>query len=462
MKVDRPYARPRNASNSFLTALVADVRGNVFELDGYAAVGMSDVLRRPLRVSQTLPMPHGSELMFLPDRRPVVWDTAVGRMTVLSQNPFQPDEPLFPVAAFNSPGYVATAASAYEEEDSAASLPLFSFGAVGWHRGRFRSAVIRVDAEPRQDLRRMPREKVAAGIEQMRRRLPGNRLRRHLETCALTYGCPAAKNFFLGRFEAPLPTAVACNAECLGCLSLQKDSGVPASQQRIGFTPTPDEIAAVALAHLSRVENAVVSFGQGCEGEPLTAARVIEPAIRRIRGATDSGTINMNTNAGRPDVLERLWQAGLDSMRVSLNSVRADCYAGYFRPRGYGFDDVLASIDAALARGRFVSVNYLNLAGFTDSADEAAALENFLSRHPVHMIQWRNLNFDPLRYWRVMAEAAPPSPPIGMACLIERIRRKFPALKHGYFNPPKERFDFSGAVRPLMRRAAKQKKETDR
>ena len=36
-----------------------------------------------------------------------------------------------------------------------------------------------------------------------------NRLFRHLETCALTYGCPAAKNLFLCRYEAPLPTSPA-------------------------------------------------------------------------------------------------------------------------------------------------------------------------------------------------------------------------------------------------------------
>jgi len=53
---------------------------------------------------------------------------------------------------------------------------------------------------------------------------------------------------------------------------------------------------------------------------------VIEPAIRAIRSITGRGTINLNTNAGMPDRLGRLCEAGLDSIRVSLNSVRRHCY----------------------------------------------------------------------------------------------------------------------------------------
>jgi pyruvate-formate lyase-activating enzyme len=286
----------------------------------------------------------------------------------------------------------------------------------------------------------MPQEKVIAGVEGMRKTLPGNRLRAHLEKCALEYGCPAGKNFFLGRYEAPLPTARACNASCLGCLSLQEKGVIPHSQDRIAFTPTPEEIAGVALTHIRRVERAVVSFGQGCEGDPLLAADTIEPAIRMIREETAAGTINLNTNGGRPDILVRLLKAGLDSVRISLNSIRKLPYKVYFRPRGYAFEDVTAGIDEALSMGKWVSVNYLNCPGFTDSPEEADALEAFLQAHPVNMIQWRNLNFDPLRYGEIMNEVSPPGDPIGMGPLIDRIRRTFPRLRHGYFNPPKERF----------------------
>jgi len=433
-------------TNPLLTAVVANQAGEIFELDGYAAVGMDGPLLKPLAVNQTRKIPYGSELMFLPDRKPILYNLATRRCETLAENPHAPGEPLYPVAAFNSPGYVISYISAYEEKQNAGYLPLFSYGAVGWQRGNFRTAVVLVDPEPRQDLRQMKREDVVAGVNVMRKQLPANRLRAHLENCALQYGCPAGKNFFLGRYEAPLPTAKQCNARCLGCLSLQQETGIPPSQDRITFTPSPAEIAQVALAHINRVKHSVVSFGQGCEGDPLLAAEVIEPAIRQIRSQTPHGTINMNTNGSRPDVVEQLFAAGLDSIRVSLNSVRETCYQAYFRPNGYRFADVLKSIEIALAGKKFVAINYLNSPGFTDTPEEIAALTGFLHKYPIHLIQWRNLNFDPIRYWKKMNAAEPHGEPIGMEKLLNRICKQFPKLKFGYFNPPKENFGKKGEV----------------
>jgi molybdenum cofactor biosynthesis enzyme MoaA len=423
-----------------VTALVANSTGEIFELDGYAAVGMDGISRVPLTLDHTRSMPFGSELMYLPDRRPILFNTRNNRFETLKEDPYAPGEPIFPVAVFNSPGYVNSYLCAYDEIKNAQPLPLFSYGAVGWHRGKFRSAVVCVDREKRQDLRLMKPADVAAGIEKMRKLMPANRLRAHLEKCALQFSCPAGKNFFLSRYEAPLPTARRCNARCLGCLSYQNKSGIPRSQDRIAFTPSAEEIAEVALAHIKRVKKSVVSFGQGCEGDPLLAADVIETAIGLIRSHTDRGTINMNTNAGLPRDLRRIIDSGLDSIRVSMNSMREDCYHAYFRPKGYRFSDVLKSIELALESGIFVAVNYLNCPGFTDTPQEIKALRRFLNRYPIQMIQWRNLNFDPLRYLKVMNRAAQNGKPIGMQRLLKQIRREFPNLKYGYFNPPKEKF----------------------
>ncbi len=434
-------SKPLNRKKpELLTAVVANEKGEIFDLEGFAAVGADGPLLSPMTTADTIELPHGSELMFLPDRRPVLMNLATGQAQPLDRNPYAPGEPIFPVAAFNSPGVVLARSCAYEERPGAQDLPLFAYGAVGWHRPGFRSATIVVDREPRQDLRRMPRDKIVSGIEHMRTQLPDNRLARHLEHCALTYGCPAGKNFFLGRYEAPLPTSRSCNARCLGCISLQHESRLTSSQNRIAFTPSAEEVAGVALAHIRRVKHSVVSFGQGCEGDPLMAARIIGPAITIIRSKTPDGTINMNTNASLPHVLAPLLDAGLDSLRVSMNSVRELCYSTYFRPRGYRFAQVVESIDLAITKGKHVAINYLNCPGFTDSPEETAALAVFLEQHPVHLIQWRNLNIDPQRYLQRMNAATPLGPPVGMDRLLQMIRKHFPNLQHGYFNPPKERF----------------------
>ncbi len=428
------------SATQYVTALAANEKGEIFDLEGYAALGMSGNSFQPLTLESTKKIPQGSELMYLPDRKPIYYNIGKGKNETLEYNPFNPEEPIYPVSAFNSPGYVITANPAYEERENTGPLPLFFFFAAGWYKDGFRTAVCLVDREPRQDLRRMPEYKVVAGTKRMRKKYPDNRLIGHVEGCALTHGCPAAKNFFIGRYEAPLPTSIRCNANCVGCISLQKDKEIPCCQERISFTPTPEEIAELALEHIGRVEKSVVSFGQGCEGDPLTAAKVIEPAIRLIRSRTEKGTLNLNTNAGDTANLRKLIDAGLDSIRVSLNSARKKCYEAYFRPKSYHFHNVLKSIDLAAEKGLFVSVNYLNMPGITDSPEEYDAFRFFLENHAVNYIQWRNLNFDPLRYWALLNQVESHGKPLGIVNVISLLKKINPYVGHGYFNPPKENF----------------------
>ncbi len=431
----------KDKKEQFATAVVANSAGEIFDLDGYAAIGMAGSQLVPLKYSDIIKLPYGSELMMLPDRIPLLYNIASRKIEKLEFNPFGPNEKVFPVAAFNSPGFVITYNCAYQENKDAGLLPLFSYGAVGWHKDGFCSAVHQVDQEKRQDLRFMKKEDVVSGIGRMRKKMPDNRLRGHLEKCALTYSCPAAKNFFLSRFEAPLPTSQTCNANCLGCLSLQKDSPISCSQDRISFTPSVREIVEITLAHFAKVEQAVVSFGQGCEGEPLLAAKVIEPAIRQIRAQTSKGTINLNTNGSLPNVLDQLLVAGLDSIRISINSLSPDCYHTYFRPGGYEFKDVMKSIQLALEKKKHVALNYLNCPGFTDTPGEITALIRFLHEYPSNMIQWRNLNYDPVSYLKAMEPAGPNGKPAGMLNLLNLIKKTFPKIKFGYFNPPCEKFN---------------------
>ncbi len=428
----------KQKNNQFVLApVVANKKGEIFDLQGFGAAAMQG--KNPVLLTQkdTIKMPHGSELMMLPGHKPVVFNFNTEKFEVLDENPYSPGEKICPVAIFNSPGFVNRYFCAYENNNL---LPLFSYCASGWGEGGFRSAAICVETERRQDLRLMPLKQVKSGVTVMREKYPDNRLMRHLERCALEYGCPAAKNFFIGRFEAPLPTSKACNADCLGCISLQETDRLIACQDRISFTPFPNEISEVALEHILKVKNGIVSFGQGCEGDPLTAFSVIKPAIKAVREITPLGTINMNTNAGMPERLKELFDVGLDSIRVSMNSVRKSCYTAYHRPKTYDFADVIKSIETAGEKGKFVSINYLNCPGVTDSELEFEALKKFLKKLPVNMIQWRNLNYDPLNYFRIMEKAGGKSRPLGMSHIIAELEELFPDLIHGYFNPPKEEF----------------------
>ena len=54
------------------------------------------------------------------------------------------------------------------------------------------------------------------------------------------------------------------------------------------------------------------------------------------------------------------------------------------------------------------------------------------------MIQLRNLNIDPEMYLRAVTEAGHVVAPMGLMVWLRELRRRFPALRFGYFNPPRE------------------------
>ncbi len=334
--------------------LTADTQGNITEFVELEAVGMSNGhFYRPER-EDFIALPEGSELFALPGRLPVGWNPTTGEPVLLDQDPHSKGQPVQAVAAFISPAHTSIFSSGYQTQPNAPRLPLFAYTAVGWHQGKFWVTAFRSDLDKRQDQDQYDQTTVEKRTKKKLKACKNNRLIQHLGKCCLTYGCPAARNYFLDRWEAPLPTSPDCNAHCAGCISFQPSESCSATQDRITFVPTPSEISEIATAHLLQAENPIVSFGQGCEGEPLLQTDVLEAAIRLIRAKTSRGTINLNSNCSLPDSVAQLARAGLDSIRVSLNSVQDKYYNRYYRPKGYTFSDVKRSIKVMKYRGRFV------------------------------------------------------------------------------------------------------------
>ena len=195
---------------------------------------------------------------------------------------------------------------------------------------------------------------------------------------------------------------------------------MPSPQARIGYEASAEELAGVAVDHLERVTDGIVSFGQGCEGEPLLRSTTIAAAIRLIRERRRNGTINLNTNGSLPSALERCIEAGLDAVRVSLNSFRPRVYAAYYRPVGYALEDVLESIRLAVRAGVRTSLNLLTHPGVTDEEEEVTAADAFLRDVPVAMVQTRTLNIDPEWYFSAVGR---PRNPLGMARAIDALTR---------------------------------------
>jgi pyruvate-formate lyase-activating enzyme len=385
-----------------------------------AAVARSGWVEAP--ADRLIPLPPGAALMHLPDRRAVGRDASGTRVVV--------DE--LAVAAVLPPGYLRTWLPAYEEEAGTPVLPLYGYAAVAAVDGVPHVAAQRTDRWDAWNPARYHDRDVDRGITAAARALPANRLVPHLAVCATDYRCLTAKNLFLRRGEGAIPVSPACNAACLGCISEQWGE-VDSPQTRLALAPSATEIAELAAWHLAANQGNFVSFGQGCEGEPLTRGRALVEATRRIHAAAPQAAIHINTNGSRPRVLEALCGAGLNSARISIFSLDDESFRAYYRPVGYGLDDVAACADTLLGASGQVTINLLTFPGITDRPAEIDALTAFVREHGVQQVQLRSLNVDPLWLLRRIPER---SPGIGMGAFVRELRRRFPELRLGNFTRP--------------------------
>jgi pyruvate-formate lyase-activating enzyme len=374
-----------------------------------------DELREPLadggivreaHPDELIPAPPGTMPMVLPGRRPLLRDGVATRRQTL--------------AVMLPAGYTRLLLPAYARAGDAPALPLFGYTFACVVDDELHVAAMRTDESEDWQPRRFAEGELEAILE---RRIESDRLNRVLRQvalCSREYGCFTAQNVFLERGEAALPVSPKCNARCVGCISEQDpEAGLPSPQVRLTFETTAEELSRVAIHHLERVPDGIVSFGQGCEGEPLLRSVTIAKAIEQIRAARSNGTINLNTNGSMPSALKRCIDAGLQAVRISLNSFRPDVYAAYYRPAGYALADVFESLQVASDCGLRVSLNLLTHPGVTDEEAEVRAMQALLQRVRVDMIQTRTLNIDPEWYFETVGR---PANPRGMRAAIEAIR----------------------------------------
>ncbi|MQL53104.1 radical SAM protein [Desulfofundulus thermobenzoicus] len=435
----------------------ADEAGRFFDHPGLAAVGRTGDRFVEITPRELIPLPEGASLVLIPGGHPVGLDRR-GNFVLLEHLPGKgrshpsgewadhfrsgggPDVQeragrergalhhtrgasarAFALAALLPQGYTRTLLPAYRRPGGEKPLPLFGYTAVAWGRGRLWAAARRTDDPQRWDPRHYNTPELPGLVQEGLKKHPGNPILAQLAHCALDYSCFTAQNIFYRRWEGGVPVSPVCNARCLGCISEQPAGCCPSPQGRIKTSPSLEAVVEICGEHLRTAAGAIVSFGQGCEGEPALAAGVIAPAVARVRRTVSRGTVNMNTNAGHTAGIERVVDAGVDSLRVSLISARPEIYNAYHRPRGYGLEDVARSIKLARRAGVFVSLNLLVLPGLTDREGEIRSLLAFIRETGVQMVQLRNLNIDP----DYLFDRLPPCPgePLGIPQLIHRLQQ---------------------------------------
>ena len=404
-----------------ITAVYADRSGNIREADGLLALGRIGMQHIRLTPDDLIPLPESADLMFMPDH------AAVGENVLGQEQSVEGTA----VAAILPQGYTRTHLPAFHRGHDAAALPLYGYTAVVSYRGQLHAAAVYTDENEKWDPGNYNGKELKKLVRRTMKDLPHNRIVEQVGNCSLQYHCLTAQNLFYRRWECGVPTSPVCNANCLGCISLQSSECCPSPQERITFAPTAEEIAEVGIYHLSLAPDGIISFGQGCEGEPSLAADRIAAGIQKIRTVTPRGQINMNSNAGFPAGMRKIVDAGLDSLRVSMISAREESYDAYYRA-SYKLDDVKTSIRYALDYGVYVSLNLLHFPGFTDRAEELEAWQEFFRALPVHMIQMRNLNIDPTLFLQTMPTAA--GDPVGTRVFIDTLHTEFPQLVIGSFS----------------------------
>jgi pyruvate-formate lyase-activating enzyme len=412
--------------------LYSDGKGNIFEDTSLYVVGRSGWDAMPVPEDEWIELPQGGQLYELPGRRGIGIDVKTGDMRLCEKG--------WAVAAFIPPAHTGFYLAAYETAPDAPTLPLFCYTAVGWHNSTFFVPATRIEEDIRQECEGFDIQKVEQGVEHLLKAYPHNRLVSHLaNNCALTYHCPAARNYFMGRWECPIPSSPACNANCVGCISFQpEDESIVSTQDRLTFKPTAAEIVEYTVPHLETAPYPIVSFGQGCEGEPLLMWETIRESIIEIRKHTPKGSININTNGSKPNAVRALCEAGLNSIRVSTNSARPEIYLPYYRPNNYQFEDIVESLKVVREFGGWTSINYFVFPGMTDSVAEYEALRKLIIDTDLCMIQWRNFNIDPDWYLGKIG-VIDSGEILGVKQLMQLLKEEFPNLKYGYFNPPIER-----------------------
>lgn len=412
-------------------AVYSDGKGNIFEDNKLFAVGRSGQNIYPLYLDEMIPLPNGSDLFEIPGRKTMGYNRH-GELITRSDG--------FASAAFIAPANTQLSIAAWKNEPNAPVLPLYAYTAVGWYKGNFYVPAVRIDSDIRQDCQHFNQKVIIKRGKEILKKYPQNRLVNHLvENCAYVYLCPAARNFVMDRWEAPVPTSPTCNARCVGCISHQdkKESPISETQHRLDFVPTVDEIVEFIVPHMENAPNAVMSFGQGCEGEPLMQWELLRDTIKAVRAKTSKGIINLNTNGSKPQAVEELFKAGLDSIRVSMNSAQEKWYNMYIRPVGFKQADAWESLRVARRYNKWASINYFVMPGLTDTAEEFDALKNLITDTKLSMIQWRNFNIDPdWLFSRI--EYTDSSEPIGVRNVMNQIRSQFPNVYFGYFNPHAE------------------------
>ena len=340
------------------SAVHSDRSGRVYVSADWAACAFDGA--RTIELDTAIPLPEGATLV--PLAREAEGLDRLGRV-----RPIGPSR--WALGAVLPAGYTRTLHPAYRDEGlreaPLAPLPTTAVCADD-------SGALYVAAVPTAPAPATPPSGTTGSVEAR----SGNRLARQLARCARDHACADARAALRGDGVAALPVSARSN-ESPPPVVAPRARPDASPRETAAFRPSAAEIAEIALAHFQAGGDAV-SFGRACEGEPLTAVRLLEDAIARIRQALPTARIHIETNGSSSSALRRLIDAGLGEVTFRLGSARTDTYDALHGPIRYRYTDVRASIAMARESGARVVLCVLALPGLTDRPSELDAFAELI------------------------------------------------------------------------------------
>ena len=395
-----------------LQAIHSERSGRVFVSADYGATALDGAL--PAALDQAIPLPPDAQLVPLADR------AAIGIDRRGQPRPLGPAR--WALAAILPPGHLRTHVPACDPAGDAAPLDPLPYAAVAADQaGEVVVAAIALGprstgsggsggSPPTSD-------DIAARVTERLRAEPSNRLLRQLARCAREYGCPTARNAFLGRGECALPLGAPLNDQAGPSVALRR------REERAPLEPTALRVgaadaAAVANAHF-RSGGTSVSFGHACEGDPLGLVRTVADAASLIRRPADAEIV-LRTSGSSAAAFARAADAGVDRIVVALASAHGPTYERVHGPIGHRWTDVRATLREAVSRKLPVTIELLSLPGLTDRETETRTLVALLGEMPSGTaLQPVDLAADP---YALLARLAQDGATIGIVALLERLR----------------------------------------
>ncbi len=369
--------------------------------------------------------PSGSERVVLRGHRPIGWDPERQRRVRLTKIERKGrEQDVWAVGATLPPDWLCLRAPSSEGEPDIpdAHLPAYCEVAA-------REDAVLVAAS---NLRTSCGDALAYDtpdlFSRVQRRLaatPGNRVLRRLAHCALEYSCRMAQNFFYRRGEVFLSVSGGCDAERRRCTAFHPPQNGGSVNDSSRATSRVEDLVDVGAEHLREARSGTVTFGLGAGGDQRLSYERIKRSILMLRAHAPDARLNLDTQAGVPSLIGRLFTAGLSSVRIGLNSAVRQHYERCYGSTGATFENLRSTLGVARGKGGRIFLGLEVVPGLSDQPSELEALLRLIAEFDVEGVQLRT---------RSGPQEVPPAAvfgersALGVGELVRQLRSRAPGL----------------------------------